>query len=119
MSISSVIITFQPDLSNVSQLLFACISFGNKAVVIDNGSNNAEELQDICRLFEHVKLIRLDENVGIASAQNIAISNLNGNEDDIIVFFDQDSSIDNGYLSKVELAYNRVESDFGRGIVLG
>ncbi|MBF4405367.1 glycosyltransferase family 2 protein, partial [Vibrio anguillarum] len=118
-SISSVIITFQPDLSNVSQLLFACISFGNKAVVIDNGSNNAEELQDICRLFEHVKLIRLDENVGIASAQNIAISNLNGNEDDIIVFFDQDSSIDNGYLSKVELAYNRLESDFGRGIVLG
>ncbi len=120
MPVTSVIVTFHPELLKVSQLLIACQSFGNKVIVVDNGSENVEAVQEVCSAQERVSFISLGDNLGIATAQNIAISHLRDKEEDeIVIFFDQDSSIDSQYLAKVERQYNKLESVFGRQVILG
>lgn len=120
LSITSVIVTFQPELSKVAQLITACHSFGNKVIVVDNGSKNAEAVQKVCHSMERTSFISLDDNLGIAAAQNVAIRHLREeDEGEIVIFFDQDSSIDSQYLAKVKQQYCKLESDFGRKVVLG
>ncbi|MDG3086940.1 glycosyltransferase family 2 protein [Vibrio hannami] len=119
MSITSIIVTFQPELSSVEQLLTACQSHGNNVIVVDNGSENAEELAEVCQSFEYVNFIRLGDNLGIATAQNIAIKQLRTDKDDLIVFFDQDSSIGSDYLMAVEQTYQKLENEFGREVIIG
>ncbi|MGL5109286.1 MAG: glycosyltransferase family 2 protein [Vibrio ordalii] len=117
--ITSIVITFQPELPSVEILLLACQSHGNNVIVVDNGSENADELAAVCQPLESVHLIRLDDNLGIAAAQNIAIRNLQSDDDELIVFFDQDSSIANDYLEQVEQIYEKLESDYGQALLLG
>lgn len=119
MSVSSIIITFQPELPRVETLLNACQSNGNHVIVVDNGSENAKELVEVCHSFERVELICLDTNFGIAAAQNIAIRHLQIDYDELVVFFDQDSSIGNEYLQQVEKTYQKLERDYGRAPILG
>ncbi|MFH0264229.1 glycosyltransferase family 2 protein [Vibrio rumoiensis] len=119
LSVTSIIITFQPELSSVEPLLFACQLNGNSVIVVDNGSENAKEIIKICRSFERVKLICLDDNLGIAEAQNIGIKYLPIDDDELVVFFDQDSSIGDDYLKQVEESYQKLERDYGRSLVLG
>ncbi|MGC9402643.1 glycosyltransferase family 2 protein [Vibrio genomosp. F10 str. 9ZC157] len=119
MSLTSIIITFQPELSSVEPLLLACQSNGNSVIVVDNGSENAKELAEVCQSFERVNLIYLDANFGIAEAQNIAIKHLQIDDDELVVFFDQDSSIGHDYLNQVEETYQKLERNYGRALVLG
>lgn len=119
MSVSSLIITFHPVLPSVGSLLSACQANGNRVIVVDNGSENAKELAQLCQSFERVELICLDANLGIAEAQNIAIRQLKIDDDDLVVFFDQDSSIGDDYLKQVEETYQKLERDYGSALVLG
>lgn len=104
---------------SVESLLLACQSDGNRAVLVDNGSENAKELADVCQSFERVNLICLDANLGIAEAQNVAIRGLKIDDDELVVFFDQDSSIGHDYLKQVEKTYQKLERDYGRAPILG
>jgi len=119
LKITSIIITFQPDLPSARSLLRACQSNGNHLIVVDNGSENAKELAEVCQSFERVELIRLEANLGIAEAQNIAINHLQVDADELVVFFDQDSSINDDYLKQLEETYQKLECDYGSALILG
>lgn len=119
MSSTSIIITFQPELPNLECLLQACQANGNRVIVADNGSENAKELAEVCKSFERVELICLEANLGIAEAQNIALKGLQIYDNDLVVFFDQDSSIGDEYLQQVEKTYQKLERDYGRALILG
>ena len=120
MPVSAVVVTYNPDLKILSSLIIDNISQFNKVVVVDNSSRNIELIKSIFSDFNNIDIISLDENVGIAAAQNIGIKSLvNLPEDEIIVFFDQDSSIDFGYLDRLEAEYSLLEGDCSGPIVLG
>lgn len=119
MSLISIIVTFEPELSNLCRLLFVCQSRDSRVVVVDNGSEIAKGLRKVCQSYKRVELICLDHNLGIAEAQNIAIKHLQTDENDLVVFFDQDSSIGDEYLQLVEKTYQKLERDYGRALILG
>ncbi|MGY3864694.1 glycosyltransferase family 2 protein [Aeromonas bivalvium] len=92
--IYSVIVTYNPNESNLYLLVNALISSGVKPVIVDNASK-ISFCAPCC-------LIKLDSNYGIATAQNIGIEHALKNNAEAIIFFDQDSSItDSEFIEKL------------------
>lgn len=83
--IYSIIVTYNPNESNLALLVNSLISSGVTPVIVDNASK--EDFSVPCQL------IKLDSNYGIAKAQNTGIEYALKQNAEAIVFFDQDSSI--------------------------
>ncbi|UVA99434.1 glycosyltransferase family 2 protein [Acinetobacter lwoffii] len=94
MNISSVIITFNPNI-NVINLINA-LNFQNVTpIIVDNGSKNFD-FSSVDDIQSH--LIRLKDNLGIATAQNRGIERAIELGADYIIFFDQDSTIPDNFV---------------------
>lgn len=96
MIIYAVIVTFNPSMDNLKRLLDQLSSQSVFSCVIDNGSSNID-LSEI-KIESKTKCIILDRNYGIATAQNKGIEYAIEKHADYIIFFDQDSSIPDGYV---------------------
>lgn len=73
------IVLYNPNLERLSQNIVACATQVNEIICIDNGSRNIAEVEElISRLQElkspqaapFIKIIKNDENLGIAKALN-------------------------------------------------
>lgn len=96
-SVCSIIVTYNPDISVISKLIHALINQVGKIIIIDNNSNNKDKLNIFS---ESVRIIFLNENIGLAAAQNIAIRNV-GDEITHIVLFDQDSTVKENFVTEM------------------
>lgn len=83
--IYSIIVTYNPNESNLKSLVSALVTSGVTPVIVDNSSK--EDFSAPCQI------IKLDSNYGIAKAQNIGIEYTLNQNAETIIFFDQDSSI--------------------------
>ena len=92
--IFAVIVTFNGDWKNVSRLVMQLTEDGIGHVVVDNGSSERADLVAFNTIF-------LNENLGIAAAQNVGIEHGLARGAAIVVFFDQDSVIDAGFISSL------------------
>lgn len=90
----SVIVCYRPDVPQLLQLCKSLLADGSKVILVDN--TEAPYLADQQQLAD-CQLITLGLNRGIAHAQNVGIATAAGA--DVIVFFDQDSKIEPGFLS--------------------
>lgn len=87
----AVVVTYQPSLEVLEQLLDALVPQVASVVMVDNGSySNLAE-----RTSEHntyaVELLQLGENRGIAAAQNIGIEWARNRGAEFVLLMDQDS----------------------------
>lgn len=98
MKIFSVIVCYNPDVKNLMQLCQALIAGQSAIILVDN---TEESHIFACEDFPECTLIALGENTGIAHAQNIGIKYALKDGADVIVFFDQDSKIENDFLSSL------------------
>jgi rhamnosyltransferase len=90
-TIVAVVVTYQPELDTLSRLLRALVPQVSLTVVVDNGSA-ADLGQWLPRdLHGAVVVIPLDDNRGIASAQNVGIAKAKEEGADHVILFDQDS----------------------------
>lgn len=89
MKILAVIVTYNPNPLSLNKLLHDLQKQSVEIVVVDNNSSNKIPYKDC---------FYLDENKGIAFAQNLAIKYAQENYFEYIVFFDQDSFIPDGYI---------------------
>ncbi len=67
-------------------------------VVVDNGSSDGS-IEMIESNFQHVKLVRLDSNLGCEEGFNIGMQNSDG---EIYFYLDSDASLDKNVLEKVK-----------------
>lgn len=91
--IFAVIITYNPNVENVSRLINSLALSNVTPVIVDNHSNNSFALD--------CKTIHLEENFGIAKAQNVGINFAESEGASHIIFFDQDSVINNTLISEL------------------
>ena len=91
-AVYAVVVTFEPDLPDLLQLLMACLPQVKGLVVIDNGSDAAIQthLQHHGQ-HHHFDVIALDENMGVATAQNKGAEWVRARGGSHLLFFDQDS----------------------------
>lgn len=88
-NIGSVVVTFNPEMNKLDELIKKLSKWLPYVQIVDNGSDNIEEINSI--ISQNVYLIKLQQNRGIAYALNIGISELNGKGMEWAVTFDQDS----------------------------
>lgn len=96
MNITALIVTFNPNCENVQNLLNQLIGQSVNVVIVDNGSKGNEI--DKIKSNSNIEVICLKNNLGIATAQNKGVEFAIQNGADYILFFDQDSSIPDGYI---------------------
>ena len=87
----AVVVTYQPDLAVLAELLTAVINQVDSVVIVDNGSTMDVSL--FLRPYSpgRVSLLQLGKNRGIAFAQNKGIEFARGHEAQFILLMDQDS----------------------------
>jgi rhamnosyltransferase len=98
MKIYSVIVCYKPDVHNLERICKAILSCDTNVILVDNTENCY--IENILNSLD-VELIRLNENLGIAKAQNIGITLAIEKGAEIVVFFDQDSEIENDFIRKL------------------
>lgn len=70
--------------------------------ICDNSPKNTNVFQNL----QNVEYIFFDKNLGIPKAFNYVLKNRYFQENDFIIFFDQDSTIDNNHINKLCVQYN-------------
>jgi rhamnosyltransferase len=92
----AVIVTFNPDAGAVQELAQTLRASGAKIIVVDNTPGAGAE-----NLPMDATVLRLGFNAGIAHAQNVGIRAALAHGAEVIVFFDQDSRLEGGFLDRL------------------
>lgn len=104
----AVVVTFQPDLPRLKQLLAACLPQVTGLVVVDNGSGAhikaSLQKQGKIDLFD---VLSLDGNVGVAAAQNKGVVWARERGCSHLLFFDQDSVPSSDMVTRLLSALHR------------
>ncbi|GLX32761.1 rhamnosyltransferase [Leuconostoc mesenteroides subsp. dextranicum] len=91
----SIIILFNPDIERLQSLVHHLMLQNSKIILVNNGSKNCF-ISDL--INEYVFLIQLEDNFGIAKAQNVGITFAKKKKAKGIFLFDQDSKISNNFI---------------------
>lgn len=90
-TVFAVIVTYNPDLVVLEQLLDALLPQVDQALILDNGSSNAMLQWSPPAAHPQLQLQRLGENLGIARAQNLGIEQARLAGARFVLLSDQDS----------------------------
>lgn len=101
MNIYCIIVCYNPDVENLFRICNALLLSKTKVILIDNSEDCY--IKELSKNWD-VELIDLNENCGIAKAQNIGIRYAIEKNAEILVFFDQDSEIDNYFIPNLTSA---------------
>lgn len=99
MDIQAVIITYYPEIENLTRLCSTLLENKVGVIIVDNS-----EISSLSNFFEensNMTIIPLNTNTGIAHAQNIGIHRALDRNAGIVVFFDQDSQIGIDFISNL------------------
>lgn len=108
--IAAVVVTYHPEIERLFELLAAIIPQVSFSVIVDNGSG-AHALDSIrSRCGGSVVQIPLEENLGIAAAQNIGIVQAKKMGADYILLSDQDSLPHHSMVSALLAAAENIQA---------
>ena len=110
MKIIAIIVSFNPNITTLSNLLNSVHQQVDEIALIDNNSTNNGEISSLLTTFKKVYYAPLDNNYGIAKAQNIGIKYAFEKNSERIVFFDQDSVVPSNFIQKLTIALSECPS---------
>lgn len=96
--VSSITITYNPNINILNRQLFSLKEQVSMIIVVDNCSNNVDDIETLVDGIENAYLIKLTDNIGIAGAQNQGIALAKSYMMDHIVLFDHDSDVPEGFV---------------------
>ncbi|MCG0457761.1 rhamnosyltransferase [Enterobacter cloacae complex sp. ECC445] len=104
--ISSVTVTFNPDILCLEKQFLSLQDQIDTAVIIDNCSRNYKDIKELADKFDF-KLISLPVNMGLSYAQNIGIENAISRGADYLLLLDQDSVLGANFISAMSQIYTQ------------
>lgn len=107
MKIVSIITIYNPQ-GNIEDNINRIIKQSDKVILCDNGNKKIDYFQE----SENLVYIKNGTNLGLSAAFNMALnlSDMNWSDDDFVVFFDQDSKIEDGHIKTLLSEYETVKS---------
>ena len=105
-ALSCIIVTFNPDPVQFSQVLDASLSQGHAVIVVDNGSSPqfVDYLQGQAAHVDELHVLSLGTNQGIASAINLGIAEAKTLHAQFVLLLDHDSVPSAGLMDMLLLA---------------
>lgn len=98
MKIYALVISYNPNISQLKASVNSLSKQVEKVIIVDNGSSNFSEIQNID--IPNIETIGINSNVGIAEATNIGINRIEEYNSDFILFSDQDTLYPGDYVEK-------------------
>ena len=86
-----VIVTYQPDMERLSQNISAIMKQCALGVIVDNGSDNADQIEALARETANLTVIRYSVNYGIAKALNTGMKYMRQKGFRWVLTLDQDT----------------------------
>lgn len=122
--ISSITVTYNPDVEILIKQLTRLINQVDQIIVVDNFSTNIREIEEKISSLTvgnlcNIKLIPLEENVGLAKAQNIAIRQAKEEAFEYVILFDQDSVPTNNFVKGLYKGFTDLEKQGGKVAAVG
>ncbi|MZJ92982.1 glycosyltransferase, partial [Collinsella aerofaciens] len=102
MKIGSVIVTFNPNTTQFKQVLDAVTGQVESIKVVDNGSSNIIDIWRLTKNYNNVTVEMLNDNFGIAEAQNIGVRGFESLSYDWVLTLDQDTIIPFNYVEQLK-----------------
>jgi rhamnosyltransferase len=97
--IAAVVVTYKPDLSRLREVLEAVALQVQEVLVVDNGSDNRHEIEELVAEVPNGRLEKLPGNLGIGAALNVGVEVHLAAGRDWILTLDQDTVV---YAGSVE-----------------
>ena len=110
--VGAVVVTYNPDLGRFRRMISALEEEEVKRiVVVDNGSKNINKIE---KIVGKNRIIKLENNQGIAKGMNIGIRDIRSvyNDLDWILTLDQDTILKNGSIMELFREYDRLPEKF-------
>ena len=108
-NVYAIIVTYEPDVELLIKAIKRIDHQCSGIIVVDNGSKNVEYLLNEIKLNKiNVDVLSLNENLGIATAQNTGIEKAIRCGADYIIFFDQDSDTPIGFVDSLVAEYKKL-----------
>lgn len=114
--IHSVTVTFNPVLDVLFNHIYSLKNQVEKLIIVDNGSDNIDDIVSMVNSINNVLLVFQNENVGLAKAQNIGVETSISLGAEYFILFDQDSVVDEYFVTGLKLAYDDLSS---KGVLVG
>jgi rhamnosyltransferase len=89
--VACVTVTFNPDPKILQRQLAQVSPQVDRVFVVDNGSSNTEEINDIAESIAHARVILCQTNLGLGRAQNLGIRACRDEGMTMVLLLDQDS----------------------------
>jgi rhamnosyltransferase len=115
-----VIVTFNPDLSKLSQQLRELNNIFQHKVIVDNSTILflKEEIKQLCQKNK-IELIDLKVNTGLGTAQNNALKLLKNRKVDLLMFLDDDSHFPANEIKNLIDSFEKISSEIPKVIGVG
>lgn len=113
-SVATIIVTFNPNLDVLENLIRNIYKKSEKIIVVDNfyKDTSYSDLESIVKKYSII-LEKLDKNYGIAKAQNVGLNISSKFDVGYVLFFDQDSSPDQHLIENLLKAHQKLSLDIG------
>ncbi|MBW4029817.1 MAG: glycosyltransferase [Acidobacteria bacterium] len=92
-AVRAVIVTFNPDLARLAQVVESLRPQVQGVVIVDNGSANVDAISSLCDERTDVDFLGLDDNRGIGAALNIGVQRSLVADPEWILTMDQDTVV--------------------------
>ena len=109
--VCAVVVTWQPDIEVLRQLLAALASQVGHVVVVDNGTRDPE-FRELCAARSNLMLVALRGNHGLAHAINVGIERARGLPGvSHVLLMDQDSVPETGMVDALQSALQKIAGE--------
>jgi len=118
----AIIVLFNPDYIRLENLIASVQTQVKKIVLVDNTAEydiKKNKINDLITPFNNIKYLSLQENLGIASAQNIGISYSLKLSATHILLLDQDSFVPNKMVEHLLYCENLLNNEGGKVAAIG
>jgi rhamnosyltransferase len=107
-NVAGIVVTYNPNISILSRVLSIAIKQVSCMVIVDNNSNNFEEISSICKEPKFI-IMRSDRNLGTSGAYNMAYESLKTKLGiEWVLFLDQDTVLEPDYVELLFEECNKI-----------
>ncbi len=107
-SVACVTVTFNPDPDILQKQLAQVSPQVGRVFLVDNGSSNKEEINQIAESIAHARVIFCDDNLGLGRAQNLGIRACRDESMAMVLLLDQDSVPQSGMVETLLTVVNQL-----------
>ena len=118
-SVASVIVTYNADPNTLQTLLDRLAPQVTRIFVVDNGSSNAQVINQIAESIDHARAVLCSINLGLGHAHNLGIRACRNEGVDMVLLLDQDSLPRDNMVEKLVTAYYQLSQTSGKVAAVG